>query len=85
MLRVTKQWLLSKSASSLNFADASYHHQRDGDSMEPGIRRGDFVIVDTSQQLASYADGLYAIQYSITPSSSSAFQIHPGGKVRANF
>lgn len=51
----------------------------DGDSMEPGIKRGDFVIVDTSQS-RFIADGLYAVQY-----SNAVFikrvQIHPGGKV----
>ena len=77
MLRVTKQWLLSKSASSLNF-QTLHIITADGDSMEPGIRRGDFVIVDTSQN-RFVADGLYAIQY-----SNSIFikrvQIHPGGK-----
>lgn len=47
--------------------------------MEPSIKRGDFVIVDTSQS-RFIADGLYAVQY-----SNAVFikrvQIHPGGKV----
>ena len=78
MLRVTKQWLLSKSTSFLNF-QTLHIITADGDSMEPGIKRGDFVIVDTSQS-RFIADGLYAVQY-----SNAVFikrvQIHPGGKV----
>lgn len=38
MLRVTKQWLLSKSTSFLNF-QTLHIITADGDSMEPGIKR----------------------------------------------
>lgn len=78
MLRVAKQWLIAHALSSMNF-QTLHIITADGDSMEPGIKRGDFVIVDTSKNSFS-GDGLYAIQY-----SGNIFikrvQVHPGNKV----
>lgn len=78
MLRVAKQWLIAHALYSMNFKTL-HIITADGDSMEPGIKRGDFVIVDTSQTVFS-GDGLYAVQY-----SGNIFikrvQIHPGNKV----
>lgn len=78
MLRVAKQWLIAHALYAMNF-QTLHIITADGDSMEPGIKRGDFVIIDTSKNTFS-SDGLYAVQY-----SGNIFikrvQIHPGNKV----
>ena len=78
MLRVSKEWLASHGLSE---SISRYLHiiTADGDSMEPDIKKGDFVIVDTSQRSFS-KEGIYAVQY-----SNNIFikrvQILPRGKV----
>ena len=78
MLRVAKQWLLAKAVASISFPNL-HIITADGDSMTPAIHRGDFVIIDTSQN-QFIADGIYAVQY-----SNSIFikrvQILPEGKI----
>lgn len=59
LLKVAKEWVLSRCPSAnlykLHIINAF------GDSMEPTIKEGDFIIVDTSKTTIS-ADGIYAIQ-----------------------
>lgn len=59
MLRVAKEWIISRSAAAnlqkLHIINAY------GDSMSPLIDEGDFLIVDTSKKTI-IGDGVYAIQ-----------------------
>lgn len=61
MLRVTKKWLLEHAVSLLSFGALHIITAR-GDSMEPGIKKGDFVLVDCSQK-GRADDGIFAVQY----------------------
>lgn len=61
MLRVTKKWLLEHAVSLLSFGVLHIITAR-GDSMEPGIKKGDFVLVDCSQK-GRADDGIFAVQY----------------------
>lgn len=76
MLRVARDWITKRLPL---WANLRYLHiiTADGDSMEPTIKSGDFVIVDTSKTSIS-TDAVYAIQY-----GGSIFikrvQIHPTG------
>lgn len=78
MLRVEKGWLFAH--AKCPFSPLSLHIiTADGDSMEPSIKSGDFVIIDTSQRAVT-ADALYAVQY-----GGSIFikrvQMQPNGKL----
>lgn len=59
LLKVMKDWVLSRCPNAnlfkLHIINAF------GDSMEPTIKEGDFIIVDTSKTNVA-ADGIYAIQ-----------------------
>lgn len=59
LLKVAKDWVLSRCPNAnlfkLHIINAF------GDSMEPTIKEGDFIIVDTSKT-SVVADGIYAIQ-----------------------
>ena len=76
MLRVTKKWLLEHAVSLLSFGALHIITAR-GDSMEPGIKKGDFVLVDCSQK-GRPDDGIFAVQY-----AGNVFikrvQVQPGG------
>lgn len=62
MLRVTRRWLRDHSIDSLSFGQLHIITAR-GDSMEPGIVRGDFLVIDCGQA-GPPDDGVYALQYS---------------------
>ena len=78
MLRVAREWLMQRIPM---WASIRYLHiiTADGDSMEPTIKSGDFVIVDTSKTSIT-TDAVYAIQY-----GGSIFikrvQLHPNGTI----
>lgn len=76
MLRVAREWMMQRLPM---WASIRYLHiiTANGDSMEPTIKSGDFVIVDTSKTSIT-TDAVYAIQY-----GGSIFikrvQLHPNG------
>lgn len=78
MLRVTKKWLLEHAVSIMSFGALHIITAR-SDSMEPGIKRGDFVLVDCSQR-GQADDGIFAVQY-----AGNVFikrvQVQPDGKL----
>lgn len=75
MIRVEEEWLRKNAVGSY---DRRYLHviTASGDSMNPTIESGDFVIVDSSQKRVT-RDGIYVLEY-----SGSVFikrvQIFPG-------
>lgn len=76
MLRVSQEWLSGRmphwaNKSSLHIITAN------GDSMEPTISNGDFVIIDSSKRQIS-TDAVYALYYAGTVFLKRV-QVHPDG------